>query len=306
MLPLERSEVGNNKWYQSTLLWGSLSLAITIVCTVVATMTKDIRWLLFAAWPFGCIAVWELLGYFIKQLPKRFWIALPLSLALLAGTWWLYVSLRPDVDDAISTSRVFKVIYADYAKRLGKKKSSIRPIDNSRYIHEHAVVLWMGERSTDDIDKLRRYVYVLWNSGKFERREYVRNPPSLCSNLHYDQKLEQMPEFKNRPPGLEPPYGGIAQLWIENPEQWKPIGYREPWLCFGSSVYYQQFENGIVVGPFTWQEREPQGVYFLLFDNGSMDEVKEVTSQAGEWVQVLKGTASACANPHAQVLATCN
>jgi len=70
-------------WYQSTLLWGSASLAVTIVFTVVAAMKKDLRWLLILAWPFGCIAAWELIGYFAR--PKRVRMLITICAALLFG-----------------------------------------------------------------------------------------------------------------------------------------------------------------------------------------------------------------------------
>ena len=44
---------------QSTLLWGSGSLALAIIITVVAAMTHDIRWALFFSIPFAGFAGWE-------------------------------------------------------------------------------------------------------------------------------------------------------------------------------------------------------------------------------------------------------
>ena len=41
------------------MLWGCVSLAATIILTVVGVMLKDVRWVLFLAWPFASIAVWE-------------------------------------------------------------------------------------------------------------------------------------------------------------------------------------------------------------------------------------------------------
>lgn len=45
-------------WYESTLLWGAFSAAAAIVITVVATMTKDLRWMLILAWPFFLATAW--------------------------------------------------------------------------------------------------------------------------------------------------------------------------------------------------------------------------------------------------------
>ena len=56
---LNRSSPGNGKWYQSTLLWGTASVAVAFILPVLAIM-KDTRWFLMVAWPFVIIAVWEI------------------------------------------------------------------------------------------------------------------------------------------------------------------------------------------------------------------------------------------------------
>jgi hypothetical protein len=47
------AKIAGEPWYQSTLLWGCIGAFLAIVLTVVAAMMKDIRWLLFVAWPFA-------------------------------------------------------------------------------------------------------------------------------------------------------------------------------------------------------------------------------------------------------------
>lgn len=46
-------------FHQSTFFWGCGGAFLAIVVTVIATMLKDVRWLLIVAWPFGAFAVWE-------------------------------------------------------------------------------------------------------------------------------------------------------------------------------------------------------------------------------------------------------
>lgn len=88
-IPTPRPTLG-----QSTLLWGALSLCVTIVFTVVAAMTKDVRWGLYGALPFASIALWEFLGYFVQSKTRRALITATASLVILAGLIWLYIALR--------------------------------------------------------------------------------------------------------------------------------------------------------------------------------------------------------------------
>src|SRR6266403_718766 len=83
-------------WYQSTLLWGSASLAVTIILTVVAAMTKDLRWLLIIAWPFSWIAVWEFVTYFPRLKAKRTIITICAAIVFAASLYLLNLKLKPD------------------------------------------------------------------------------------------------------------------------------------------------------------------------------------------------------------------
>jgi hypothetical protein len=85
-------------FYQSTLLWGALSIAAAIVLTVVAAMTKDLRWLLIVAWPFFVLAFWELFRTIISAVVLRRVLIIMASflaaLGLFALNSWLSPSLR--------------------------------------------------------------------------------------------------------------------------------------------------------------------------------------------------------------------
>ncbi len=81
-------------WYEGTLLWGSLGAAIAIILTVVAAMSKDLRWLLILAWPFSCLAVWAVLKV-IPQRGLRWPLIIASSLLIAGGLYWVNVALRP-------------------------------------------------------------------------------------------------------------------------------------------------------------------------------------------------------------------
>src|SRR5947209_13237514 len=86
----------NAAWYQSTLLWGAFSLTATIVLTVVAAMTKDLRWLLFFAFPFAFISTLEFVSYFQSNKRRRISIAAVASIFIAIGLLWLYRVLAPN------------------------------------------------------------------------------------------------------------------------------------------------------------------------------------------------------------------
>lgn len=86
---------------QSTLLWGSGSLFVTIVLTAVAGMTKDLRWLLWLAFPFGVLASWEFLGYL--AIGKRAVLTLVASIAVAVGLLLIRRFLPAPVAERVTT-----------------------------------------------------------------------------------------------------------------------------------------------------------------------------------------------------------
>lgn len=94
----------NAQWHQSTLLWGALSVAITVILTVVAAMVKDFRWLLIVAFPFCCVAIWEIFKA-IKSSRIRWVLIVISSLIAAAGLAWLYVALRPSITAHIESQK---------------------------------------------------------------------------------------------------------------------------------------------------------------------------------------------------------
>lgn len=91
----EMPAVVNQGWYQSTLFWGLVGIAIAIVLTVVAAMKKDIRWLLWFAWPFAGLAVWEFLTYFHFARKRRVMIAACATCVVAVALYSLSVWLKP-------------------------------------------------------------------------------------------------------------------------------------------------------------------------------------------------------------------
>lgn len=81
-------------WYESTLLWGAFGAAVAIVLTVVAAMTKDLRWMLILAWPFFVLSLWAMVKNLPSQYPRRV-LTIASSLIVAVSLYWLHVYLKP-------------------------------------------------------------------------------------------------------------------------------------------------------------------------------------------------------------------
>lgn len=48
-------------WYESNLLWGPGSFAVSFILTVIAATKEDLRPLLWLSWPFASVAIWTII-----------------------------------------------------------------------------------------------------------------------------------------------------------------------------------------------------------------------------------------------------
>jgi hypothetical protein len=83
-------------WYDTNLFWGSIELFAALVLTAIAAKVKvkDLRWLLWFAWPLGCAAVFAV-ARDIRPKPQR-WLVV-VGGAILVGVTLasINVALRP-------------------------------------------------------------------------------------------------------------------------------------------------------------------------------------------------------------------
>lgn len=89
---------GQPRFHRSTFFWGCGGAFLAIVVTVIAGMSKDIRWLLVFAWPFGAFAIWEFArtwSYRRKNLITGMTVAGTMVIGIALG--WLYVWLTPSI-----------------------------------------------------------------------------------------------------------------------------------------------------------------------------------------------------------------
>jgi hypothetical protein len=97
--------VAGPPWYQSTLLWGCIGAFLAIVVTVVATMVKDIRWLLLAAWPFAVFAAWEFARTWSNRRTVVWSISFSATIIIGALLGWLYLALAPKEEQTTEKPR---------------------------------------------------------------------------------------------------------------------------------------------------------------------------------------------------------
>jgi hypothetical protein len=165
----------------------------------------------------------------------RAWAAITFGAVVLTVCGWLFWpgSTQPPQKSAISLQFERAEI-----SQLGKPTGPIEETDAVyQAAHEHAMVvsllptldvfIFSNDRK---IKAIRQHAAVFADSRKWFDDAYLRaifHPPK-------DKK---------------PPESRVAELWSQNPEQWKWIGWRE-WSCPFSlqKFYYQRFENGIIFG----------------------------------------------------------
>jgi hypothetical protein len=177
--------------------------------------------------------------------------------------WFSWPTLRKNSSADIAPQppvyAEFRGAFSRYGQELGNTKEN--PIETSAYEawHEKATVLWIYE--------LREWVIMPHDSLEWieehdtgEWRECLRSDTCL-------KKLfgKQMPSGKN------PPFGGLATLFLTNvPKYVQEVGWRNEDCWYNSpSIHLQRFEHGWVVGNLrhSISPTVTYGDQFLLLDD---------------------------------------
>jgi hypothetical protein len=91
--PIQKVIEKHPPWYETNLFWGSFGAFMAVVLAAVATVLKDVRWLLWFAFPFGCLACWAFTRSIVLIWVRR--VVLVISpLLLMSGLWLLYGALK--------------------------------------------------------------------------------------------------------------------------------------------------------------------------------------------------------------------
>ena len=151
----------------------------------------------------------------------------------------------------------FKSVYDAFASELGRPRGPAMLSDDAYQAeYDRAHIIW--------INPLRTIYYLPDNNEERKvtpQLDAAWAPPELFD----DSKLR--PLFAT-PDDKLPPHGGVAYHWLKEPDRWKWIGWRR-WYCrFFDEIFYQEFDSGVILGPFHASPTRDEGQIFTILNNG--------------------------------------
>jgi hypothetical protein len=174
-------------------------------------------------------------------------------IGLLFIGFGVYRYLAPEPTPAVAVHNNFKAIHEAYP-RLGKPLRGAQLSERvDQYRHEHAHIFWVREFLTIFVvpdDPARKVIeqkdnYWLTDKEQFDERAIAR-----------ELKLQA---------GKRPPLFGVYKFWRQDPAKWSWIGGRLWQSGLDHSAYFQEFENGVVVGPLAISPPSDDGLVFAIF-----------------------------------------
>jgi hypothetical protein len=185
--------------------------------------------------------------------------------------------VRDPSPEPVEVHPSLKPAYDSFASELGNPRAPAQLSDDAYQAeYDRAHIVWIKPLLT---------IYVLpFNQ---EQRKAIRQPDVWTRNpdLFDDNKLRRNPLFKP-PRDKYPPHGGIANLWQKDPENWKWLGWRL-WYCrFFDEIFYQEFDSGIIFGPFRSTRTRTDRQFFVALNNGSWHQRKASSDRAPECRQI--------------------
>lgn len=156
----------------------------------------------------------------------------------------------------------FRPAYEKYKSQLGKANDRERSSDLiSQQSYEHAWLVYFHQPLQGGFVLFRQI-------GKWEFRD-----DTAPSRLHRDwtdqawlNSHDWMGDGSRPSDGLRVPDGGIAKLWVDRPERWRPIGWKD-WDCGHArkfDVCYQEFEHGYIIGLLRSRPEYDDPLIFVL------------------------------------------
>lgn len=193
----------------------------------------------------------------------QFWksdkfLAISISVFILSSIFNLYLTFaQPSWKIITFQPRVyepFEDVYKKYKSKLNDPIGEVKTTNSVYYaVHENANVIWL----------------------KVHARFYVLNDLNRKWTEYYESSWDLDPKWHNKkwlierfqpPEGLDPPYAGVAWLWDRDPENWSWIGFKE-WDCLHKNIYYQEFEEGMIIGNFLRHPSRGSSILFVLMDD---------------------------------------
>jgi hypothetical protein len=158
----------------------------------------------------------------------------------------------------VETDPQFKQIQ-ETVVQLGKPRLPAALADDAyQAFYDQAHIVWVKSLYTILILPTVPTRKVIWQ----EDTNYAKE-----KNYFDDNWLKT--QFPGVPADRDPPHGGVAYYWLQNPGQWEWIGWRR-WYCrYFHQIRYQQFENGTVFGIYRSDENNDAGHIFVVMSDNS-------------------------------------
>jgi hypothetical protein len=277
----------------SGYLFAALGLAGTGMLEIVPDK-HVFGWVLIALAVTVLLSGFRIDGWHIKFERPRGWKAKmstwgPWTLIVggpLLGFLWLYLSQPVPLG-------IPSEVFAEF-ERLREANPQLgnagqRAIQKSGYAyqanHEKAMVLW--------IEKLSPQFIFFIEDGARPNSEprWIRRGATAYSDPKYADSDYRKKAF-NPPDGKHAPYAGVAKLWELDPPYWKKlIG----WLQWHANlrpggVDFQEFDNGIIVGPILKYADEGHGErpgqLFLAINEGAWRAIfSDIKPPSYDWLR---------------------
>jgi hypothetical protein len=261
-MPGDRSPTSDEKlfWVAITIFGGAFATGLFFVIEQAHVLGGIIVAL------FGLIGLVFLIRDRCKKIPVR----LPLVIVAAAMVW---LAIGYDYYDRHRSKvgppyKKFESIYNSYRDQLGVPKPFIESGSVSFDAYQNAKIAYIESIHS----------HLILNESK--QTWYAVRDTELANRLiHLEDRRKYFPSI---PLPLEPPIGGIARLWLQNPDAWKWIGWRR-WGCttHDGRIKYQEFDQGYIIGPVPASEDSigTQNGQLLVLERGGAYRALSITEQ---------------------------
>jgi len=170
----------------------------------------------------------------------------------------------------------FKPVYDAFASELGRPRGPAKLSDDAYQAeYDRAHIIWIKPLLT---------IYYLPDNNEERKVTSQQDTAWAPPELFDDSKLR--PRFAT-PDDKLPPHGGVAYHWLKEPDRWKWIGWRQ-WYCrFFDEIFYQEFDSGVMLGPFHASPTRDEGQIITILNNGRW-VARQAPVNAPDCVQVAE------------------
>jgi hypothetical protein len=166
---------------------------------------------------------------------------------------------------SIAIEPSFGGVFDEFGSELGSptgiaRPAAIRPREPSAVVafFDHGTAIW---------DRQRLAIYRLKSQSRWDVWPHTNE---AIDPKWFDS--DAVRKALHLPDGVSVPWGGFASEWAADPEAWKWLGDFQ-WSCIldGDKTFFQDFENGHLLGPLPVRKGSNDGQIVILFSNGAWE-----------------------------------